>query len=140
MKKITFLLPAVVFIMASPSAFSQKYKTAADTVQLNKEYVEVSNDIADLTSKLTIAQNNLPGYKTKAVEAGTNAGNAASNSSDQASKAMTSPRAKRKAAREEPFTGRARSAQNDSQLKRLGLGLGSACSEDRGEGAAFFEF
>ena len=97
-----FLLPAVIFIMASISAFSQKYKTAADTVQLNKEYVEVSNDIADLTSKLTIAQNNLPGYKNKASEATSDAQSTAINSSEQASNAVNgdvgdAKKAKRKA-------------------------------------------
>ncbi|MEO6456028.1 MAG: hypothetical protein ABIN97_18250 [Ginsengibacter sp.] len=51
--------------MASLSAFSQKYKTAAGTLKLNKEYLEVTNDIANLTSELTIAQNNLPGYQNR---------------------------------------------------------------------------
>ena len=97
-----FLLPAVIFIMASPSAFSQKYKTAADTVQLNKEYVEVSNDIADLQSRLTIAQNNLPGYQNKASEATSDAQSTAITSSEQASNAVNgdikdAKKAKRKA-------------------------------------------
>ena len=35
------------------TAYTQKYKTAADTVKLNKEFTEVSNDIADLTANLT---------------------------------------------------------------------------------------
>ncbi len=83
-----FFLPALIFIMTSQSAFSQKYKTAADTVNLNKEYVEVSNDIADLTSKLTIAQNNLPGYQNKAGEATSDAQSTAINSSDKASNAV----------------------------------------------------
>ena len=83
-----FLLPAVIFIMASLSAFSQKYKTAADTVNLNKEYVEVSNDIAELTSKLTIAQNDLPGYHKKANEAVSDAQGTAMTSSDKASDAV----------------------------------------------------
>lgn len=88
MKKIIFLLPVIIFIMTSLPAFSQKYKTAADTIKLNKEYVEVSNDIAELTSKLTIAQNNLPGYQNKAGEATSDAQSTAINSSEQASNAV----------------------------------------------------
>jgi len=85
MKKIKYLLPAMVLIMATFSAFSQKYQTASDTVSLNKEYLEVSNDIADLSAKLTIAQNNLPGYNNKAGEAISDAHNTAAQSSEQAS-------------------------------------------------------
>jgi hypothetical protein len=88
MKKIMLLLPAVVFIMASQSAFSQKYRTAADTVKLNKEYVEVSNDVANLSSKLTIAQNNLPGYQARSNEATSDAQTTAINSSEKASNAV----------------------------------------------------
>jgi len=102
MKKIKLLLAAMIFITASLSAFSQKYKTAADTVKLNKEYVDVSNAIADLTSKLTIAQNNLPGYHNKVDEAVFNAQNSAIKSSEQASRAIDgnvgdAKKAKRKA-------------------------------------------
>lgn len=87
MKTIKFLLTVFVLVAASSTSFSQKYKTAADTVKLNKEYVEVSNDIAELTSKLTIAQNNLPGYQSKAGEATSDAQNTANESKDQAAKA-----------------------------------------------------
>ena len=85
MKKIKYLLPAVALIMATSSAFSQNYQTASDTVKLNKEYVDVSNDIADLSAKLTIAQNNLPGYNNKAGDAVSDAHNTAAQSSEQAS-------------------------------------------------------
>jgi hypothetical protein len=88
MKKIMFFLPAIIFVMASLSAFSQKYKTAADSVNLNKEYVNVSNDVAELTSKLTIAQNNLPGYQSRSDEAVSNAKSTAINSSEKASTAV----------------------------------------------------
>jgi chromosome segregation ATPase len=81
-----FLLTSLLLFSAS-TVYSQKYRTAADTVKLNKEYVEVSNDIAALTSKLTIAQNNLPGYQTKAGEANADAQSSANASSEQASKA-----------------------------------------------------
>ena len=66
---------------------AQVYKTAADTVKLNKEFTEVSNDIATLGAKLTIAQNNMPGYQSKARTADSDAQNAAINSSVQADKA-----------------------------------------------------
>jgi len=84
MKKIKYLVPAMVLTMATFSAFSQNYQTASDTVKLNKEYVEVSNDIADLSAKLTIAQNNLPGYNTKADAAVSDAQNTSAKSSEQA--------------------------------------------------------
>src|SRR4028119_2088833 len=90
MKTMNFLLTAFVLIAFSSPVFSQKYKTASDTVKLNKEYVNVSNDIADLTSKLSIAQNNLPGYHTRAGEATADAQKVADESSQQASKATNS--------------------------------------------------
>ena len=110
MKKIKFLLPAVILILASWPAFSQKYKTAADTIKLNKEYVAVSNAIADLTSKLTIAQNNLPGYHNKVDKAVSNAQNSAIRSSEQASKAIDGNLSDAKAAKR-----KAKSALNDAK-------------------------
>ena len=102
MKKLSFLISIAVFTLIGSSAFSQKYKTAADTVNLNKEYLKVTNVIADLTSKLAIAQNNLPGYNSKATAATSDAQNTALASSDQASKATNgsvkeAKRAKRRA-------------------------------------------
>jgi chromosome segregation ATPase len=90
MKKIRLLLPVLVLIMAGLPVFSQKYKDASDTVKLNKEYVKVSNEIAELTSKLTIAQNNLPGYQKKSGDAAYNAQKTAEASSEQAKKATAS--------------------------------------------------
>ncbi|SRR5215204_4742221 len=87
MKQTNVFLLAGLLLFSASSVYSQKYKTAADTVKLNKEYVEVSNDIAELTSKLTIAKNNLPGYQTKAGEATSDAQSSANASSAQASKA-----------------------------------------------------
>jgi hypothetical protein len=86
MKKFYFLL-AATFVMVSLSASSQKYTSAEDTVKLNKEYIKVSNEIAELTSKLSIAQNNLPGYNSKAGEAVSDAKSSMIESSEQASKA-----------------------------------------------------
>ncbi|MCW3081187.1 hypothetical protein [Segetibacter sp.] len=87
MKKFTFLLPVMIFVLTSFSASSQKYKSAADTVKLNEEYVKVSNSIVELTSKLAIAKNNLPGYQAKAANAVSDAQSSVMESSNQASKA-----------------------------------------------------
>src|SRR3954470_10067241 len=87
MKPFNYVLCTVLFFMCSTSLFAQKYKTATDTVKLNEEYVSVKNDIADLNAQLSIAQNNLPGFQSKATTAGQNAQTAASASSGHASKA-----------------------------------------------------
>ena len=75
-----------VALMTGITSSAQVYKTAADTAKLNKEFTEVSNDIASINAKLTIAQNNLPGYQSKARTADSNAQDAATTSSDQAAK------------------------------------------------------
>jgi uncharacterized low-complexity protein len=89
MKTIKFLLPVFLLLALNLPVFSQKYKTASDTVKLNKEYVKVSNDIAELTSKLTVAQKNLPGYHTRADDADADAQKTADASSQQAYKATS---------------------------------------------------
>src|SRR3982750_2834314 len=85
-KNALFLLVTACLVVSFP-AFSQKYKSASDTVKLNQEWVKVSNEIADLTAELTIAQNNLPGYKSKEAKAETEAQGTAQQSSNQAYKA-----------------------------------------------------
>ena len=55
MIQIKFLLLASLLLFSVSSVSSQKYKTTADSIKINKEYIAVSNDIAELTSKLTIA-------------------------------------------------------------------------------------
>ena len=102
MKKIIRLFYLLILILPALSISAQKYKKIEDTAKLNKEYVNVTNDIVDLTAKLTIAQNDLPGYQSKAKNADNDAATAASASSDQASKAVNgnvkdAKRAKRKA-------------------------------------------
>ena len=87
MKRNVLFLLAAICITASLPALSQKYKSGSDTIKLNKEIVEVSNDIAELTADLTIAKNNLPGYASKAEKAQTDAQGTAQQSSDQAYKA-----------------------------------------------------
>lgn len=87
MSKIFYLFYVLALIFTASTAFAQKYKTIEDTARLNKEYVNLSNDIASLNAKLTIAQNDLPGYQSKAKDADDDAAKAANASSDQASKA-----------------------------------------------------
>ncbi|MBK8495383.1 MAG: hypothetical protein IPL50_10370 [Chitinophagaceae bacterium] len=109
----------------------KKYKTVEDTARLNREYVKVTNDIAELNAKLAIAQNNLPGYKSKAIEAGTDADNAANNSVDQAYKVTNGDvgdarKAKRKARKAYREAKDSRSASNnvssqESKITKLTL-------------------
>jgi len=86
MKKLVRLFCVVALSLPALSAFSQKYKTVEDTAGLNKEYVKVTNSIVELNAKLEIAQNDLPGYQSKAKKADQDATEAANSSSNQASK------------------------------------------------------
>ena len=87
MKKATFFLPTILFSIISITTFAQKYTTAADTVKLNREYVALTNSIANHTSELTSAKNYMPKYQSRAANAETDAQNMAAKSSDQASRA-----------------------------------------------------
>ena len=87
MKKSIHVVCVFIFLSTCLMSYGQVYKTAQDTVKLNKEFTEVSNDIANLNAKLIVAQNNLPGYKSKASSADSDAQHAAENSSIQADKA-----------------------------------------------------
>ena len=107
-----------LLLIVGLTAHGQVYKTTADTVRLNKEFTEVCNDIASLSAKLTIAQNNMPGYQSKARNADSDAHNAAINSSVQSDKATDGGvKAARKAKRNSKKAYReakdARSANND---------------------------
>ncbi|HET6767277.1 MAG TPA: hypothetical protein VFH08_07760 [Chitinophagaceae bacterium] len=111
-------LACFLALMTSLTAYAQVYKTAADTAKLNKEFTEVSNDIASLSARLTIAQNNLPGYQSKARTADSDAQNAAVNSSDQAAKSTEggvkeARKAKHKSKKAFREAKDARSANND---------------------------
>ena len=99
MKQTKVFLVTGLLLFSASALYSQKYKTTADTVKLNKEYVQVSNDIAELTSKLTIAQNNLPGFQAKAGEATTDAQSSANASSQQAVKATNGDLSEAKSAK-----------------------------------------
>ncbi len=116
MKKI-FFLPVLLF-MATLPVFSQTYKTAADTPALNKEYVKVSNNIADLTAKLNKAQDDLAKINRKSDKATTNAQSSASATADKASDATTggvkdARRAKKEARRSVKDAKDSRRAGND---------------------------
>ena len=87
MKNKIYVVCFFTLLSTSFTAYTQVYKTVSDTVKLNKEFTEVSNDIADLNAKLTIAQNKMPGYQSKANAAESTAQDAAETSSVQAAKA-----------------------------------------------------
>lgn len=79
MKKAIFL-STFFSVFLTAAAFSQKYKSAADSFKLNKEYASVSKDVADLQLKLAEAQKELPDYQSKASDAQKNAEGAAQQS------------------------------------------------------------
>ncbi|MCU7552934.1 hypothetical protein OCK74_27720 [Chitinophagaceae bacterium LB-8] len=119
MKNIIYIACFLTLMVTGFTASAQVYKSADDTVKLNKEFTEVSNDIASLTAKLTIAQNNMPGYKDKANASESNAQDAAVNNSVQADKATkgggVKEARKAKRASKKAFRGAkdAKSANND---------------------------
>jgi hypothetical protein len=100
------------------SAHAQVYKTAEDTVKLNSEFVEVSNDISSLSSRLAIAKNNMSDYRSKVNTADAKAQDAAETSSEQATKATAggvkeARKAKRQSKKAYREAKDARSATND---------------------------
>jgi peptidoglycan hydrolase CwlO-like protein len=125
MKKI-FLLSVLLFMMAALPAFSQTYKTTADTVALNKEYARVSSNITDLTAALTKAQNDLEKYNRKSDKASSDAQSTASTTADKASQATNggvrdARKAKKEARRSVKDAKDARKAGNnvDDQNKKI---------------------
>ena len=86
MKKVIFL-SAIICLLATVQSFSQKYKTAEDTIKLNKEYLNLSYDIADLNLQLVKAQSKKPDYQSKVNATNTDAQQSAQKSSEQANKA-----------------------------------------------------
>jgi chromosome segregation ATPase len=88
MKKRIIIVCFAAFMATGFTGYAQVYKTVQDTVKLNKEYTEVMNDIATLTAKLAVAENNMPGVQSKAVKADAHAQEAAVHSSEQATKAV----------------------------------------------------
>jgi chromosome segregation ATPase len=88
MKKIIVFSTAAIFILAALPAFSQTYKTVADTAALNAEYIKLSHDITDLKAKLDKAKSDLEHDTKKANEATSDAQSTASDASDKAAKSI----------------------------------------------------
>ncbi len=125
MKKI-ILLPVLLFVIAAMPAFSQTYKTTADTASLNKEYAKVSSNIADLTARLNKAQNDLAGYTSKSDKASSDAESTAMATANKASHATNGSvrdarRAKKEARRSVKDAKDSRRADNnlDDQNKKI---------------------
>jgi hypothetical protein len=78
---------ALCIFAITQSASAQKYKTAADTLKLNKEYSDVSLDISKLNVKLIEAQNKTNGYQSKSSSTAQDATNSAQQSKTDASTA-----------------------------------------------------
>ena len=102
LKSITTVFILSFFLMQSQSAAAQKYRKIEDTIRLNKELMENNQSFTDLSGRLSVAESELVTYKQKAINAEGNAGTAAAESSDQASKATggsvrDAKKAKRKA-------------------------------------------
>ena len=88
MKNILYLIPVALFLSSifygcSPTV----YKTATDTINLNKEYREVSQDIFKLNNDITKAKSNIPIYEAKAQKLRTESMEALEVSRQQAEKA-----------------------------------------------------
>ncbi|MBC7934113.1 MAG: hypothetical protein H7Y86_01960 [Rhizobacter sp.] len=122
MKTIFYPFCLLILLFAANPGYAQKYKSASDTIKLNKAYIKLQADIADLDAKLIKSKNELPSYEEKVREANKDAADAASASSDQASKANNgkikdAKKAKKKANK---AYGEARDSQAaDGKLKDL---------------------
>ena len=103
---VTFTFSA---ILLTQTVFAQKYKTAADTVKLNKEYGEITLDIAKLNTNLIEQQNKTAGYQSKATSTASDAVSAAQNSKETAATATDGCLSDAKAAMKQ-----ARKANNDA--------------------------
>ena len=71
--KLVTVAIAFTAILFTQTVFAQKYKTAADTVKLNKAYGEVTLDIAKLNTNLIEEQNKTPEYDAKSASTEKNA-------------------------------------------------------------------
>ncbi len=87
MKSSVYALLFFVAMLVTSAATAQKYRTAADTIKLNKEYLQVTEDVSSLTLKLSEAQSDLPGIVARAGSAENKAQSAADNSSNRANDA-----------------------------------------------------
>lgn len=117
------LLSAILILLVTLKTDAQQYKSVADTGQLNKEYVDVSNEIAALTARLDAAQNKISRYQRNASESASDAHQSASENSSQAQDAVDGSvkearKAKRKAKKSVKAAKQARSANADYQNKQ----------------------
>jgi len=103
---LTFAFSA---ILLTQTVFAQKYKTAADTIKLNKEYGEIALDIAKLNTNLIEQQNKTAGYQSKATSTASDAATAAQNSKKTAATATDGSLSDANAAMKQ-----ARKANNDA--------------------------
>jgi hypothetical protein len=130
-KSITFLTIAV-FMLAAQSAFSQSYKTIADSAALNREYAKVTADINDLTAKLVKAKDDQRNDSRKSGEADSDAKSTATSTSNKAENSINGSvkqarRAKHEAGRSVKDAKIARHAQSnldDSNKKVVSLTAG----------------
>jgi chromosome segregation ATPase len=77
----------ICFLVLCSAAQAQKYKSAEDTVKLNKEWTDLTADIKRLEEKLNDAQSKLVKYESRAKKAQEDARDAANRSEDRADKA-----------------------------------------------------
>ena len=86
MNKLKIIICSLTFSAAifAGAANAQKYKTAADTVELNKEYKSITADVAELNTKLTADNSKSTDYQQKTAKAKQDAQDAAEKSKEQA--------------------------------------------------------
>lgn len=99
-KPINVLACAITLttILFTQSVSAQKYKTAADTVKLNKEYGEVNLELAKLNASLIQEQNKTSGYQSKSASTTEDAVASAQRSKETASTATNGSEADAKTA------------------------------------------
>jgi prefoldin subunit 5 len=109
----------MLFLVMATSAYAQKYSTVADTLKLNKEYRNLSSEIAELTAEITTARGNLSAYTTEANRAEDKARTSAEDSSDKASKATSGDLHDAKRAKAEANTAYKRAKDSKSADKHV---------------------
>ena len=86
-KVIPFLM--LILLAAGVPVFSQTYKTMADTAALNKEYVKVNKNIADLKVQIAKTQEEQAKYTLKSTKASNNAQSIAASAANRAADATS---------------------------------------------------
>lgn len=125
-------LTIAVFMLAAHSAFSQSYKTIADSAALNREYAKVTADINELAAKLAKAKDDQRNDSRKSGEANSDAQSTATSTSNKAENSINGSvkqarRAKHEARRSVKYAKIARHAQGnlyDSNKKVVSLTTG----------------